>query len=372
MGTRWIIEGTIDPRWPINTRGNVGEVFPEVLTPLSYRLGVLPAEKAWRDAYAELGVVRRGDFTTDDPVIVGLYGGYAYLNLSFLRILGVRAPGSSAEAIDVSFFGEGNPPPYEPRKGDRSLGSTVRILRSVLGALGTRSLPPMVADSFARADAHRDRCPPLDAPDDDLLAYLHAFPMAFGPTFHNHMLSSAMASIVAGVLADACAAAGDPGLVTNLIGSAGDVRSAEYSKDLYAIARFVRDEPTVAAAFDGGGDGELDARLGSGATADGFRERFAGFVAEHGHRGPNDWELSSRNWENTPELALVAIDRMRLADHDLDPSERLADDADRRAGAVATVRPHVRGLDRRNFDKALSLIEFTILSQETSASNIKR
>ena len=104
MGTRWIVEGTIDPRWPINTRGNVGEVFPEVLTPLSYRLGVLAAEKAWRDAYAELGVVRRGDFATNDPVIVGLYGGYAYLNLSFLRILGVRAPGSSAEANDVAFF----------------------------------------------------------------------------------------------------------------------------------------------------------------------------------------------------------------------------------------------------------------------------
>jgi len=359
MGTRWIVEGTIDPRWPINTRGNVGEVFPEVLTPLSYRLGVLAAEKAWRDAYAELGVVRKGDFATNDPVIVGLYGGYAYLNLSFLRILGVRAPGSSAEAIDVAFFGEGNPPPYEPRKGDRSLGSTLRILKSVLGALGTRSLPPMVAHSFALADAHRDRCPSLDAPDEDLLAYLHAFPAGFGPAFHNHMLSSAMTSIVAGILADACGAAGDPGLVTHLIGSAGDVRSAQYSKDLYGIARFVRDEPGVAAAFDGGlaeGYAGLDARLGSGAAADGFRERLAAFVVEHGHRGPNDWELSSRNWENTPELALVAIDRMRLADHDLDPSTRLADDAERRDEAVAAVRPHVKGLDRRNFDKALAAI----------------
>ena len=359
MGTRWIVEGTIDPRWPINTRGNVGEVFPEVLTPLSYRLGVLAAEKAWRDAYAELGVVRRGDFATNDPVIVGLYGGYAYLNLSFLRILGVRAPGSSAEAIDVAFFGEGNPPPYEPRKGDRSLGSTLRILKSVLGALGTRSLPPMVAHSFALADAHRDRCPSLDAPDEDLLSYLHAFPAGFGPAFHNHMLSSALTSIVAGILADACGAAGDPGLVTHLIGSAGDVRSAQYSKDLYGIARFVRDEPRVAAAFDDGlaeGYAGLDARLGSGAAADDFRERFAAFVVEHGHRGPNDWELSSRNWENTPELALVAIDRMRLADHDLDPSTRLTDDAERRDEAVAAVRPHVKGLDRRNFDKALAAI----------------
>jgi len=97
MGTSWIIEGTVDPRWPINTRGNVGEVFPEVLTPLSYRLGVIAAEKAWRDAYAELGVTQASDFSGDDPVIIGLYGGYAYLNLSYLRILGVRAPGYSAE-----------------------------------------------------------------------------------------------------------------------------------------------------------------------------------------------------------------------------------------------------------------------------------
>ncbi len=30
-GTHWIVEGNIDPRWPINTRGNIGEVFPERL-----------------------------------------------------------------------------------------------------------------------------------------------------------------------------------------------------------------------------------------------------------------------------------------------------------------------------------------------------
>ena len=357
MGTSWIIEGTVDDRWPINTRGNVGEVFPEVLTPLSYRLGVIAAERAWRNAYAELGVAVKGDFADEDPVIIGLYGGYAYLNLSYLRILGVRAPGSSPEAIDVAFFGEGDPPPYEPRKGDRNLGSTLRILRSVLGALGTKAMPAMVADSVARADAHRAACPPLDAPDEELLAYLHAFPEAFGPAFHNHMLSSGLASIVAGALADACAAAGQPGLVTHLLGSAGNVRSAEYARDLYAIARTVRERPSVAAAFNDGVDGLLD-RLTTQRDEDPaiatFLEDFAGFTSNHGHRGPNDWELSSRNWENTPELALVAIDRMRMADHDLDPAARLADDGARREAAVAVVRPHVKGLDRRNFDKALT------------------
>ena len=100
MGTSWIIEGTVDDRWPINTRGNVGEVFPEVLTPLSYRLGVIAAERAWRNAYAELGVAVKGDFADEEPVIIGLYGGYAYLNLSYLRILGVRALAATAERRD--------------------------------------------------------------------------------------------------------------------------------------------------------------------------------------------------------------------------------------------------------------------------------
>ena len=69
MGTSWIIEGTVDPRWPINTRGNVGEVFPEVLTPLSYRLGVIAAEKAWRDAYAELSALSKDQFERVELVI---------------------------------------------------------------------------------------------------------------------------------------------------------------------------------------------------------------------------------------------------------------------------------------------------------------
>ena len=69
MGTHWIVEGTIDPRWPINTRGNIGEVFPEVLTPLTYELGRDPRRArvatcvpgARRDAAGRLRQRRPGD-----------------------------------------------------------------------------------------------------------------------------------------------------------------------------------------------------------------------------------------------------------------------------------------------------------------------
>jgi len=352
MGTRWIIEGRIDDRWPVNTRGNVGEVFPEVVTNLGYRLGVVPAERAWRDAYAELGIMQSGDFASDDPTIIGLYGGYTYLNLSYLRMMGVRAPGSSAAAIDVAFFGEGDPPPYEPRRGDRNVRSSLLILKTVLGALKADGPPDMVADSWDRAAAFEASRPPLDAPTADLLDHLHAFPDAFRPLFGNHMRSTAICAIVSGLLADASAAAEQPGLVTHLVGAAGDVQSARYARDLYAIARMVTAEPAVTAAFDDGVGGLLD-RLADEPAAGGFLQAFRAFIDEHGHRGPNDWELSARTWDNTPELALVAIDRMRLADRDLSPADRLAGDDARRTDAVAVVRPHVKGMDRRNFDKAL-------------------
>jgi pyruvate,water dikinase len=352
VGTHWIVEGEIDRRWPVNTRGNIGEVFPEVLTPLTYELGVIPAEKAWRDSYRDLGILQPGDFSADDPVIIGLYGGYGYLNMSFLRIMGVRAPGSSAEAIDQALFGESNAPAYQAQPGDKSLKASLSILRSVMGALNQRERPAIVAESFAAADAFAARRPALDSPDQVLLDYLMSVPEPFEVVFRNHMTSTALASIVSGVLADASVAAGEPGLVTHLMGTAGDVHSAQYSRQLWSIAQLVRSSPSLTAEFDSGTDGLL-ARLDAADGADEFVKMFSDFVAEHGHRGPNDWELSGRTWDNTPELAVVAIDRMRLAEGDLVRQNDPAEEERKRQAAIDVVRPKLNFLDRLNFDKAI-------------------
>ena len=351
--THWIVEGRVDPRWPINTRGNIGEVFPEVLTPLSYALAVKAAEAGWREAYRNMGIASAKDFRDAEPVIIGLYGGYGYLNLSYLRMLGVRAPGSSAEAIDVSFFGEGNPPPYQRRKGDVRPLNSAKILATVMKALNQKAMPAAVADSQAAVAAWDARQPDLEtATDATLLSFLQSYPPVIQRVFRNHMVTTGLAAIVSGVLADAAAAAGDPGLVTQLLGAADDVVSARYSQDLWKVAQLVRATPAVSDEFDRGLDGlaeRLEGVHGSGPVL----AAFAGFVSKHGHRGPNDWELSARTWENTPSLAWAAVDRMRLAEHDLAPSTRLgSNDADREA-AVAKVKPHVKGLDALNFRQAV-------------------
>jgi pyruvate,water dikinase len=371
MGTHWIVEGRVDPRWPVNTRGNIGEVFPEVLTKLTYEIGVIPAERGWRESYRELGVLQPGDFTTDDPVIIGLYGGYGYLNMSFLRIMGVRAPGSSAAAIDTSLFGESNAPEYVPRKGDKSIRASLKILKTVMGALGQDSLPDVVADSFRVADEFIAARPALDASDDELLAYLRSMPGPFQRVFKNHMTTTALASIVSGVLSDAATAAGEPGLVTHLMGTAGDVRSAQYSRELYEIAKLARAIPAVSEAFDAGVDGLLD-RLADVDEAAGFRDRFAAFVAEHGHRGPNDWELSGRTWDNTPELALVAIDRMRVGGDDLARVHDAIAEQQAREAAVAKVRPALNFMDRMNFDKALKSAPYWSQAREATRDRAVR
>ena len=370
-GTHWIVEGKIDPRWPINTRGNIGEVFPEVLTPLSYTLGVLAAETGWRDAYRQMGILQRHDFKSDDPVIIGLYAGYGYLNLSYLRMIGVRAPGSSPEAIDATIFGEGNPVPYVPRKGDKSLLSSLKILLTVIKALGTKSEPPVVQDSYRLVAEWEAKCPSLDAPDEQLLAYMTEFPAMFRKLFRNHIVTSSIAAIVSGILADNAKAAGNPGLATHLIGAARDVLSASYSQELYDISKLVRSNAALTAAFNAGISG-LYGRLKLMPEAAEFNKAFSAFLGRHGHRGPNDWELSSRTWENTPDLALVAIDRMRLTEHDLTPAARLKNIEARQQAAIEQVLPHVKRTDKGNFKKAIKALPYWSRAREATRDRAVR
>ncbi|HEY4610966.1 MAG TPA: PEP-utilizing enzyme [Ilumatobacteraceae bacterium] len=363
MSTHWIVEGRIDPRWPINTRGNIGEVFPEVLTPLTYKLAVIPAEQGWRDAFRRMGILAPNDLGSTEPTIIGLYGGYGYLNLSYLRIVGVRAPGSNPTAIDVSLFGEGNPPPYAAHKGDKNVWCSAKMLRTVLSALSIKDLPAHVADSRRRADEWTARRPALSASSDDLLTYLQEYPQVFAAAFENHMITTFTASIVGGLLGDGATAAGDPTLVTDLMGAYGEVASAQYARQMWVVAKLVRDNPVVGAEFDRGVHGLLS-RLDSVSDATEFRTAFAAFITEYGHRGPNDWEISSRTWENTPELALTAIDRMRLAEHDLDPSSRMETVEQLRRDAVAKVLPHLNVVDKVNFKKAVNVMGYWFRGRE--------
>ena len=200
---------------------------------------------------------------------------------------------------------------------------------------------------------------------------MRSFPPVFRQVFRNHLITTSIAAIVSGILADNAKAAGAPGLATHLIGAAGEVASASYSQELYEIAKLVRGNAALSAAFEAGTAGLAD-RLKAMPEAAEFNDAFARFIARHGHRGPNDWELSSRTWENTPELALVAIDRMRLAEHDLSPAKRLTDMEARRQAAVERVLPHVKLMDKGNFKKAVKALPHWTRAREATRDRAVR
>jgi pyruvate,water dikinase len=165
--------------------------------------------------------------------------------------------------------------------------------------------------------------------------------------FEHHVWTSLGGSLGPGALGAITAALGDPTMAVKLIAGIGDVDSAAPSWALWDLSRLVPGSAELTAAFDQGTEDLLSTLRAAGTpdTAE-FLEAFDAFTFDFGSRGPNEWDLRARTWETHPQLALAAIERMRLADDDASPqagqaaaiaererltaqiSDQLADDAE--------------------------------------------
>ena len=74
-----------------------------------------------------------------------------------------------------------------------------------------------------------------------------------------------------------------------------------------------------------------------------FVAGFENFLAAHGSRGPNEWDLSSPTWETHPEMPLTQLERMRFADDSADPRPKAAVMAAERATTAAALGEALAG-----------------------------
>jgi pyruvate,water dikinase len=195
--------------------------------------------------------------------------------------------------------------------------------------------------------------------------------------FSVHLFISYCALVPVGVVSGVCQALGDPTMAMRLCAGLGDVDSAAPSAAMWELGRLVAGSPSLTAAFDNGVSGlveRLRASTGSPGDARAFVERFDGFLYDHGSRGPNEWETSSPSWETHPELALSAIDRMRLAPDDASPDgqhDRLA--ADREAlGAELTAKLEGDAETQGQLVAALAAAKVFLPGRERSKTNVIR
>jgi len=374
---RWIEDNQLNDKWPFWTRANVGEVLPEPPSPLGWDLvwenGTL---KGWYDcAVNRLGY---GDVGLDEdrPEVAGLFGGYAYLCATNIRLFGVRTPGMSAEAIDMAYFGDHpDVPPYVAEDWHESAEGSA-VLEAWLGwGMGTMEQDELNADRDAAYATRQGRPDLASLSDTELLDRARSFEPLIRRMFDQHINQSGAASVGPGVIGAVCAAIGQPTTAMRLFAGLGGVDSAAPSYAMWELSRTVRASEQLTTEFDAGIAGLTDRlRATDGAATVAFMAALDEFLAEYGSRGPNEWDIHAPTWETTPDLALAAVDRMRLADDDASP---LAENAAREAEREELQGPLVEALaadpeTQGQFQAALASAKVFVPGRERSKTSIIR
>jgi len=374
----WITDRPASERYPIYTRANAGEVIPDPMSPLTATLDIQgPLELGWQDNYQRTGTFRPDEIDRDRPCTTGTFGGYFFLNMSMTRIFGVRCPGMTPEMVDLQYFGTmPGIPPYEARPEDDDPGATARLGEWLGGAMAASDLPE-IRDLRDEIDAVVARRPPLStATDAELVDWARSLLPHYRRVFDRHLEMSALAGVGIGTVAGVCQALGRPELVTELIAGTGDVDSAAPSWALWDLSRQVAASPALTTAFDAGVDGllaHLQAAAGD-AQVEAFLSGFSTFLDRFGSRGPDEWELRSHTWGIRPELALAAVERMRLAPEEDAPAGKLEALIARRAVTADAVRVSLAGNDGAlgQFEAGLRMaLLFSAGRERTKTANIK-
>jgi pyruvate,water dikinase len=323
MSDRYYVTDTeLSERFPIYTRANVGEVFPDPVTPLSSDTALYLAELGWRDAWERMGAFDPDEFPPEEYCQLGVVGGYCYLNASLIRLFGERAPGLSWQMMDEQFFGaQPGIPPYEEMPGDVRPELTEKIGATFTWVFGQQTLSDLteLTEDRAETKALRDTRPDLSTlSDQQLWDRVKEMLPWHRKMFAHHLFTTYMATVPVSVITAVATAVGRPDLIMPILSGIGDVDSAAPSHAMWALSR-------------------LDP------AAPGFTKAFDEFVYEFGSRGPNEWESRSPSWESKPSLALVAIDRMRHAPDSADPARQFEIRVQQRATTSAELLSLVAG-----------------------------
>ena len=353
---RWVVDDEPSTRFPIWTRGNAGEVFPNVVSPLTGSLFGAGPSRAQTAVFASMGFLSKRDLSQGDIAFTGIFGGHLYVNLSLGRLAGVRTPGMAPQLVDTQLFGTSDAPPYRPQPGDRELRAAPRIVRAAIRMLWAADTG-FVEEARRAAHAWIRTVPdPATVGDAELLRLVATFPPRIERLFDPLLRASALSGLGRGAAERLLSRGGeDPtDLVNRLTAGLGTIDSALPARRLWALGRLVADDPDLTAMFDAGLpcvaaalDGDHN---GSTSAGDRFQRAFTGFLSDHGHRGPDEYEMASPTWAQRPALALAIVERLRLAPPGRDPvaaqyrlrADRRFATAEARRRVPRPVRPALR------------------------------
>lgn len=337
----WILDFEPSPRFPLYTRGNVAEVFPDPITPLNATTGFLQNfEDGYRDAFVDSKVWKLSIYEGEVRyALLGCLGGFVYINMSYLRVFAKRVPGYTPDLLDLSYGVDSVAFPYVAEPWHVDDERTVEVQEWIdHDVLGDTDLQDLDADRQAVLATRASRPAFESLSDAELVSRLRGFNPYLRQMFRQHALVTSKAGYALGLVVALAESAGCQDRAFDVVGGVGDVDSTGPSVVLTRIAELVRGEPAVAAEFDRGLDDLLARLAGLGDVSGPVLDALAQARSEWGFRGEGEWELRRDTWETDPTLPLAQVDRLRSADRSLDPSSRMAESSSRREASVAAVR----------------------------------
>lgn len=358
----WPIYDQASKTFPIYSRANVGEIFPDPISPLNASAGFQAnLSPAWDAAFVSCGVWDHDIYDTEvEHNNLPSFGSYMYINMSFMRLFGVRVPGMTPEAVDLQYFGDmPGIPSYESEKRDFddspefSEKAGAWLLNDVLGAA---DLAAYDADRRTVEEIRKARPDMAALTDAELRARLTSFADVLQGLLKRHIEASLKAGVGLGAIAQLAEAVGRPELALTLVAGIGDVDSTGPSTGMWELSRLSR-TGRVAELFDSVPMADLYARIKESAdpTVAAFAGRLDAFLSDWDFRGPSEWEIRAKTWGVDPASVLSTVDRMRGVSDDGAPATKNAERAAQREEATAQVRATLAGNDEAlgQFEAAL-------------------
>ena len=378
MNDRWITDWAPSERWPHYTRANSGEVAPTPVSPLSATYTWANAIcQGWRDGYVRTGNYSMDEFDRAHPEAAGFFGGYMYINLSNVRMQGVRNPAVTVEQLDLAFFGDHpDVPPYIADPLDERPDLPPKILAHLGWLMSTSSWPEIDEEREQTIILRAERPDFADLDDSALVDRARSLQTLIAKLFESHTLSSSGSGVAPGILYAVGQAIGNPAVPMKLVSGLGDVDSAEPSVRMWDISRLVRNSEELSGLFDAGVD-DLTARLAESDSPEAttFRAAWERFIVDFGSRSANEYELSADTWETKPKLALATLERVRLQSDAESPAARLRRRVDERKAVTEDVRAQLVGLGNDElagqFEAALVAANQLVFRERTKTNLIR-
>ncbi len=306
---------TIDPNFPLYSNGNISEVLPGCITPLSWSYIGHMIDYSFRAQLRSLGAIKGPIDYSDGLKALGFFYHRPYLCISYFTEIACNTPGMTPDLYYEEFIG-----PPEKRTSPFALKDLLPNRLLILGRMGIvaswylfrmkhfaeRSTRIVMQDEVASTSEKLKNWTDRELINGIMVTEKYAWSSVI------HIWASAFATAgfaVARKLTEQWL--GDQGGTTaaSLVTGIGVLPSAEPAFGLYDLSRMAASNKTLSELFENQDNKALYTHLiqSDQTEAKKFIQEINNFLSVHGHRGVCEAEFRNPCWREDPSQVIAMI-----------------------------------------------------------------